>query len=51
MERIATINRDTKETKINMNLNIDGSGETILILALVSLTICLLTFQSMGLWI
>ena len=27
MERIATINRDTKETKINMNLNIDGSGE------------------------
>lgn len=26
MERIATINRDTKETKINMNLNIDGSG-------------------------
>lgn len=51
MERIATINRDTKETKINMNLNIDGSGENHINTGVGFLTICLLTFQSMGLWI
>ena len=40
MERIAQITRNTNETKINMTLNLDGSGKANIIQASAFLTIC-----------
>ena len=53
MERIeTTINKRYKRNKNKiMNLNIDGSGENHINTGVGFFDICLLTFQSMGLWI
>ena len=40
MERIAQITRNTNETKINMTLNLDGSGKANIHTASAFLTIC-----------
>ena len=47
MDRIAKVKRETNEVKVDVELNIDGTGDYSIDTGIPFLTICLSSYQNM----